>query len=158
VESRGFIIAFFAAVAVVAMAGATYVFLTMNRSADTPVTAAPDPAQFEGEDVEDALAVENPPLETAPGEGDETGDALGGEGGVDGDPWLDPEAVEGEEIQGSGDFVEGEEPFEDVYAAPPDGGAGAGQAPAEDPIDPSELPQEEAPAETPPAAEPPAPQ
>lgn len=150
-NARAFIIAFFAAVAVAAAGAAGYLFLIKGKKGEIEATKAPDPASFEGEDVEDALAVENPPAENATVEGQETGDALG----VEGDPWLDPESVEGEEIQGSGDFVEGEEPFDDVYAAPPEGGTGGGNAGrVEDPIDAAELPQPESPPEGA-AAEPP---
>ena len=114
-NARAVAIVLSAAVAAAA-AGAGYYFLIKGKKAEVE-SATPDPASFEGEVVGDALAVENPPPEIA-GEGQETGDTLG----VEGDPWLDPDGVEGEEITGSGDYVEGEEPFEDVYAAPPEGG------------------------------------
>jgi len=124
------------------VAGVGGYFLFLKKDANPKSTAA-DPASFVGEEAEDTLSVETPSADI-PGE-EEATDALGDDSGVEGDPWLDPEGVEGAE--GSGDFVE-DEPFEDVYD-PAAGGYQSSGKPIEDPIDPSELPppKEEAPAQ-----------
>lgn len=132
------------------VAGLGGYFLLFKKNGD-PKAAAPDPASFVGEEAEDTLSVETPPSDI-PGE-EEATDALGDDSGVEGDPWLDPDAIEGAE--GSGDFVE-DEPFEDVYDPASGGYQGSGKL-IEDPIDPSELPapKEEAPASAaPPPADP----
>lgn len=148
--SRGFILMALGALAAAAAALGAY-FFVFKKSAH-PKAVDADPASFVGEEVEDTLAVETPSADI-PGE-EEATDALGDDSGVEGDPWLDPETVEGAE--GSGDFVE-DEPFEDVYD-PAAGGYQGGGTPVPDPIDPSELPPptEEAPAPAQPekAAEP----
>lgn len=145
--ARGFIVMVLGALALIAAGFAGYAYFIKKDKADD--AAAADPASFAGEEVEDALAVETPAADI-PGE-EEAVDALGDDSGVEGDPWLDPETVEGAE--GSGDFVE-DEPFEDVFD--PAAGGYAGGKPVPDPIDPSELPppDEEAPAAEPAAGEP----
>jgi len=122
VSAKGIILAAAAATALAAAAGA---YLFLSKKGSVPILGGTqeqaDPSAFEGEDVEDSLAVES-----------------GADGGpqVEGDPWLDP-GENAEPIEGSGDFVEGEEPFEDVYdpAAEP---VDRGDPPPSDPIDPSE--------------------
>ncbi|MEQ1930382.1 MAG: hypothetical protein ABL957_07595 [Parvularculaceae bacterium] len=140
--ARAFIMMVLGALALIGagLGGYYYVF---KKDKDAAAAAPLDEASFAGEDVEDALAVETPSSDI-PG-GEETTDVLGDET-VEGDPWLDSEAVEGAE--GSGDFVE-DEPFEDVYD--PSAGGFEGGKPVSDPIDPAELPQ---PKEETPAAEP----
>jgi len=143
VSAKGLIFAAGGAAAAVAAAAAGYFYLVKDKITDTSERASvADPAAFEGEDVEDALNVESPP-----------GDISDTMPQVEGDPWLDPEAVDetGEPVEGSGDFVEGEEPFEDVYA--PEGSFDRGSPPPSDPIDPSEAPADP-PAEAPASAEP----
>lgn len=140
--ARGFITMVLAALAVAAAGLAGYFFVFKKDKG--PEASPADPASFAGEEAEDTLAVETAPSDI-PGE-EEATDALGDDSGVEGDPWLDPETVEGAES--SGDFVE-EEPFEDVYDPAAGGYQGSGKA-IEDPIDPSELPpKEEAPAAEP---------
>jgi hypothetical protein len=146
VNARALLLAALGAAAAVAAAGAGYFYFVKGQKPKAGETPVADPATFEGEDAEDALSVEAPPTDIPAPDGQEVGDALGSEG----DPWLDPEGMEGEPVEGSGDFVEGEEPFEDVFAAPPDSAARESRGPVEDPIDPSELEEHEAPAQTPP--------
>lgn len=126
--------------ALIGAGAAGYLLLTKKNKSATISGSAVNAATIEGVDVEDALAVETPPADIPGPAGPETADGLDDGAQVDGDPWLDPETVEGAEaLEGSGDFVEGEEPFEDVFD-PSAGGYQGGGAPVSDPIDPSELP------------------
>lgn len=148
-NSRIVIISVLVGLLLVGGAGAGYVYFLKGKKAETAAAAKVDPASFEGEDVEDSLAVETPPADIPNPEGQDATDALGQESGADGDPWLDPADGDGGDIQGSGDAVDGDEPFEDVYAAPPEGGTGGGDTQhVEDPIDPSEMPKKDETAKT----------
>lgn len=154
VTARAFIISAIGAILLLGAAAAAYFFLFKNDKTADAKTGA-DPASIEGVDVEDALNVETAPADIPGGAEGEAVDQMSDEGGVEGDPWLDPEAVEGgEAIEGSGDFVE-EEPFEDVFDPASGGYSGSGSA-RPDPIDPSEMPAKDAPSEEPAATAEPA--